>query len=133
MVAYLVLVLGIALNLLPAGLDSFTVKSPEGKVLSYERQLDSWWKPSEGAETFRSQKGGLTMRAGAMELPFMFSDAFGCKPDIDWNSADTVALSGGKTLTITRKPDGLDVRLSSEKRPNALYEVRWAINPSRKR
>jgi hypothetical protein len=128
MISYVLLIIVIVLNLIPSGMNTFSVKTPEGELSRYSRQTDGSWKEMPQGATYRFRKDQLVIGGGERELSMGLAEiaqVFGYKADTDWASATGVPLARGKVLSLRRRADGLDIEFTSESNPARLYEVRW--------
>ncbi len=128
MISYVLLILVIVLNLIPSGMKTFSVKTPEGELSRYSLQTDGSWGEMPQGATYRFRKDQLVIGGGKQELSMGLAEiaqVFGYKADTDWASATRVPLARGKVLSLRRRADGVDVEFTSEANTVRLYEVRW--------
>lgn len=132
MISLIVIVLGVALNILPADVRSFVITTPERETIRYERQSDGGWEVTprtEDGARFFARGTQLTIRAGGKEMAMDLAEVLGVTEDTDWASIKNIRY-GDRGLAIQRPADGLDITIRpGQQHANGaggdVYQVRW--------
>jgi hypothetical protein len=114
--SFFALVLVIVVNMLPAGMDRFTMGlSSERNAVQLTKQADGGWRMKDiGATkgvvfyvtgTKITIKGKSKEESGTKDV----GDMLGVDTKTDWTRVTDLTLLGKTPLHVDRKPDGLDI------------------------
>lgn len=130
------LILAIVLNLVPPDVKSFTVEGlREGETIRCTKQAGGDWRVIDEAGqvdrvAFHVDGTKLTVKDDGDKQTMDLADHLGIEKDADWSKIETINIGDG-SITIERRPDGLDLAFRPEKNDDAKQKrirVRWEVD-----
>ena len=127
------LMLLIALNILPAGTDTFTVETDGQGVTKWVKQEDGGWK-AQGRSGFKmgtwylKDERTVLVKNGGYKQEDTFTKELPAESKVDWSTAGKL-LIGGIELNIDQKKTPVEVSFdipSKKQKRTIVTKITWA-------
>ena len=132
--SFLIIMLGIALNIVPSDVRSFTMTPPpDQRSIEYVRQPDNGWTVAttnkiNKAEVFVAGTQ-LTVASQGHNMTMSLINVLGVTKDTEWKTVDHLSFGRG-IIKIERQTNGVNLVLNSGEQQatndvRQIYQVRW--------
>ena len=135
----LTILLVAVLNIIPAGVKTFSLTLPDNKPIQFTKQADGGWKgvkqTGDDPRLFYVTGTKLTMKGGEQEFTQDYAETLGLTAPPNWKELKTLT-AGTQLIRIERRPDGLDFVLPGKQDGKDIDRhclVRWPAEPAPKK
>ena len=121
----LVILIGVALNFVPADATTLNIQVERGQI-RLEKQADGGWNMGGGPINFSADHAEVTINAGGEAQKLDFAKRAGIPENSDWTKLKEIRLRG-TPAQIERKDNGLDVvrKAEGDEAAPQTFRVRW--------